>query len=265
LYITADERLTEFLEATMMKPVISLITPTRNRPDLLLRTIKNVQLQSLKNWQMVVVDDGDGMGIQVAQSLKDARVLAVSNAGSGQVDARNYGLELANADFIHLLDDDDRWLDVTHLEKVIAVLSNQKGLLYRAGWLVLEEQLETGWVERERRAFNPVTTVESLRRDNTLLTSGVSYPKSLHQELGGFDRELGNYWDWDWWLRATSKYPLLNLPEPTVLMSWRGSNTSRNPLEPERVRYLQRLCKKHGLGKIPSKNHATVLELAVLV
>lgn len=257
--------LTENLEARVMRPKISLITPTRNRPELLLRTIKNVQLQSLKNWQMIVVDDGDGMGIQVARSLNDARVLAVTNAGSGQVNARNYALELASADLIHLLDDDDRWLDTTHLEKVIAKLSSQKGLLYRGGWLVLEDQLESGWSEHERREFNPVATVESLRRDNTLLTSGVSYPKSLHEEFGKFDRELGNYWDWDWWLRATSKYPLLNLPEPTVLMSWRGSNTSRNPLEPERVEYLQRLSEKHGLGMIPSKNHATVLERPVLV
>lgn len=244
-----------------MHPDISLITPTRNRPELLLRTIKNVQCQSLQNWQMVIVDDGDGKGIQVVQSLHDARVLAVSNSGSGQVDARNQALELATGEFIHLLDDDDRWLDTAHLEKVIAVLSHQTGLLYTNGWLSLEDQLEQAWVEHERRAFDPVTTVESLRRDNTLLTSGVAYPKALHQELGMFDPQMGNYWDWDWWLRATSKYPLLHLPEATVLMSWRGSNTSRNPLEAGRVEFLQRLSAKHGLGVIPSKNHATVLRL----
>ncbi len=256
--------LTRILETHVVKPAISLITPSRNRPELLLRTIKNVQSQSLKNWQLVVVDDGDGTGIQAAQSLNDARVLAVSNSGSGQVDARNHGLDLAKADLIHLLDDDDRWLETTHLEKVIAQLGDQKGLLYRGGWLVFEDQLETGWSEHERLVFDPVTTPESLRRDNTLLTSGVAYPKVLHQELGMFDPQMGNYWDWDWWLRATSKYPLLNLPQPTVLMSWRGSNTSRDPLEPGRVEYLQRLCAKHGLGKIQSKNHATVLELPVL-
>ncbi len=244
-----------------MRPQISLITPTRNRADLLLRTIKNVQGQSLQNWQMVVVDDGDGTGIEAAQSLNDARVLAVENAGSGQVDARNHGLDLAGADLIHLLDDDDRWLDSAHLEKVIAVLSQQKALVYRNGWLLLEEQLEAGWVELERRVFDPVTTVESLRRDNTLLTSGVAYHKALHQELGMFDPQMGNYWDWDWWLRATDKYPLFQLPEPTVLMSWRGSNTSRDPFEPKRVEYLKRLSAKHELGVIPSKNHATVLGL----
>ncbi len=242
-----------------MRPKISLITPTRNRADLLIRTIKNVQLQSLQNWQMIVVDDGDGTGLKAVQSLNDARVLTVSNVGSGQVDARNQALDLASADLIHLLDDDDRWLDTAHLEKVVAGLSNQTGLLYRNGWLVLEDWLETAWVEHERRVFDPVTTVESLRRDNTLLTSGVAYPKALHQELGMFDPQLGNYWDWDWWLRVTSKYPLLHLPEPTVLMSWRGSNTSRDPLEPARVEYLQGLSAKHGLGVIPSKNHATVL------
>jgi glycosyltransferase involved in cell wall biosynthesis len=243
-----------------MKPAISLVTATRNRADLLIRTIKNVQLQSLQNWQMVVVDDGDGTGIKAAKKLNDARVFAVQNPGSGQVDARNHALELAGAEIIHLLDDDDRWIDETHLERVLATLNNQKALLHVGGWLVLEEQRETNWIEFERRDFDPISTAESLRVDNTLLTSGVAYPKVLHQELGMFDTQLGNYWDWDWWLRVTTGHPLLKLPEPTVLMSWRGSNTSHNPFEPERLEYLQKLVVKHGLGSILPKNHALVLE-----
>jgi len=81
-----------------------------------------------------------------------------------------------------------------------------------------------------------------------------------HSQLGIFDPEIGNYWNWDWFRRVTQRYPLIKLEPPSLLMSWRGSNTSRNPFEPKRLEYLRRLRQKHGLGEIPPKNHFTVLE-----
>jgi glycosyltransferase involved in cell wall biosynthesis len=244
----------------MMHPAISLITPTRNRPELLRRTVASVQAQALSDWEMIVVDDGDGAGLEAVRALNDPRVRALPNPGAGQVDARNAAVQEARGEYLHLLDDDDRWLDNHHLERVVAALETHSGLVHRGGWLVLEEPRDDGiWLETRRLAFDPPTTLESLRRDNTLLTSGVAYHRSLHEELGGFDSTLGNYWDWDWFLRASAAHGLLHLPEPTVLMSWRGSNTSRDPHEPQRVSFLERLSQKHDLGAIPSKNHFTVL------
>jgi len=34
---------------------------------------------------------------------------------------------------------------------------------------------------------------------------------------------------WDWFLRASQAYPLLALRPPAVLVSWHGTNTSRDP------------------------------------
>jgi glycosyltransferase involved in cell wall biosynthesis len=240
-------------------PAISLVTPTRGRGALLRRSLQALQLQTLQDWEIIVVDDGDGSGLAVAASLGDARIRAVPNPGRGQVDARNAALELAQADAIQLLDDDDRWCDPQHLERVVDLLECEDVVVYRGGWLVLEDEVDGVFDERERRAFQPATTRESLRRDNTLLTSGVAYRRSLHDTLGGFDPDLGNYWDWDWFLRISAQRPLLEITPPAVLMSWRGSNTSRNPFDPARVAYLERLAAKHGLGTLESKNHATVL------
>ena len=92
--------------------------------------------------------------------------------------------------------------------------------------------------------------------------------------LGRFDTRMGNYWDWDWFLRASESVALLEIPEPAVLMSWRGSglsgtglqeNTSANPFKLERLRFLERLIAKHGLSGVTPKNHATVLESESLV
>ena len=240
-------------------PAISLITPTRGRAGLLRRTLESLRVQTLSDWEIIVVDDGDGTGLAMAASLEDTRIRAVPNPGNGQVEARNAGLGLARADLVHLLDDDDRWCDPQHLERVAAVLERDDVLVHRSGWLVLEVELDGAIFERERRSFQPLTTPESLRRDNTLLTSGVAYRRALHSELGGFDPELGNYWDWDWFLRVTRHRALHEITPPAVLMSWRGSNTSRDPLEAGRVAYLERLAAKHGLGTLESKNHFTVL------
>ncbi len=245
-----------------MQPKISLITPTRNRVDLLLRTINNVQQQTLQDWEMLVIDDGDGSGLEAVQNLTDSRVKAYPNAGTGQVDARNTAVQLAQAEVLHLLDDDDRWLDGQHFEKVLARLGTQPALLHRTGWLVLEAAQNGVWLEQQRLDFQPVTTALSLRSDNTVLTSGVAYHKELHNQLGLFDTELGNYWDWDWFLRVTQHHPLIQLEPPTVLMSWRGNNTSKDPFEPQKMDYLERLCQKHQLGQIPPKNHFTVISPA---
>jgi glycosyltransferase involved in cell wall biosynthesis len=242
-----------------MLPKISLITPTKNRVELLLRTIKNVQQQTLQNWEMLVIDDGDGSGREAVQNLNDPRVKAFTNSGSGQVDARNTALQEAQAEVLHLLDDDDRWLDPEHFEQVIAKLGTEPALLHRAGWLVLEQPQNGVWLEQQRLEFSPSTTPLSLRQDNTILTSGVAYRKELHDQLGIFDRDLGNYWDWDWFLRVTMQYPLIQLEPPTVLMSWRGNNTSKDPFDTQKIMFLERLSKKHQLGEIPPKNHFTVI------
>ena len=214
---------------------------------------------------MIVVDDGDGSGANAAKQLNDPRVCAIQNPGTGQVDARNAGVSQAHGEVIHLLDDDDRWTDAQHLERVLELLRGTVGLVYRAGWLSMEEERNGVWVETQRLAFDPPTSAVSLRADNTLLTSGVAYPRALHETLGRFDRDLENYWDWDWFLRVSARYPLLPLEPPGVLMSWRGdggaANTSRDPFEPRRVALLDALSQKHKLGTIPPKNHRTVLEV----
>lgn len=247
------------IAAVSNTPAISLITPTRGRAALLRRTLESLQVQTLRDWEIIVVDDGDGTGLTVAASVGDARIRAVPNPGHGQVDARNAGLSLARADLIHLLDDDDRWCDPQHLAAVVDVLEREDVLVHRSGWLVLEAESDGAMIERERRSFQPITTRESLRRDNTLLTSGVAYRRALHSELGDFDPQVGNYWDWDWFLRVTQQRALHAITPPAVLMSWRGSNTSHDPFQAERVTYLERLTTKHGLGRLESKNHYTVL------
>lgn len=239
--------------------VISVLIPTFNRPQLLLRALRSLQAQLYPDWEALVVDDGDGSGLEAARGLGDSRIRALPNAGKGQVQARNTALQAASGETIALLDDDDWWEDRTHLYRVLRVLRAVSALVYRGGYLVQERD----GLELERLPFDLSATPESLRHNNTILATGIAYPKAFHDELGLFDPEMSDYWDWDWYLRVSGAgHPLIQLPGRGVVVSMHGANMSYSARQEERQRYLERLSAKHKLSGVKLKDHRIIANWA---
>ena len=88
---------------------ISVIIPTFNRIGLLQRAIDSVLSQSLKPYEIIVVDDGstDGTGDIIKQKYKSIKIIQQKNSGVSA--ARNNGIKHAKGDWIALLDSDDEW------------------------------------------------------------------------------------------------------------------------------------------------------------
>ncbi len=236
-------------------PMISVLIPTRSRPDSLRQALASLLRQTFTRFEAVVVDDGEGEGMEVVAGLADPRLRALPNPGRGQVEARNTGLAQASGQIIALLDDDDWWLDPTHLHRVVRALKAQAGLVYRGGYLVLERD----GLELERIPFDFSASPQSLQSDNHLLASGTAYPRFLHDQLGPFDPEMADYWDWDWYLRVVGAgYPLIQLPGRGVAVSMHGGNMSYAARLEERQKNLDRLSSKHGLGQLKLKDHRII-------
>lgn len=236
--------------------MVNILMATFRRPRLLLRALRSLQMQTYSDWVALVCDDGEGEGIEAAHSLNDPRIQAFANQGKGQVDARNTALQHTTGDVVALLDDDDWWEDPSHLHLVLRALRPGPALVYRTGWLVTERD----GLELSRQAFEQTATQQSLRENNTLLASSVAYPKTFHDEFGLFDHQIADYWDWDWWLRVTAKYPLVRVPGPGVAISMHGGNVSYGVRREERQAALNRLCVKHGLVGIELKDHRAFVE-----
>ena len=94
-----------------MNPKISVILPVHNRADVLSRAVESVIDQELKDFELIVIDDGSTDGsADVAESFADPRIRVVrldKNRG-GNV-ARNEGIRAASAPLIAFLDSDDRY------------------------------------------------------------------------------------------------------------------------------------------------------------
>jgi len=221
---------------------LTVIIPTCRRIGLLERALRSVLAQSWQDWDAIVVDDGDGEGIDAALALGDPRIDAIANAGSGQVDARSTALTRARGDVVCWLDDDDWWHDRGHLALLAAAAGRDaRSFFFRGGWIVHEP-------EGRHEVFDHDATSGSLRTNNTILTSSLAYPRAVHDELGPLDRELGSYGDWDLILRMTDAgYTPRKLPGLSVCYSVHGGNVSAAVAAPARLNGFERLVAKHGL------------------
>jgi hypothetical protein len=102
---------TAFVEATAagLDTLVSVVLPTRDRPDLLVRAIDSVLGQSHHHWELLVVDDGDDRErvARLVDGLADPRVRYVESERRGSAAARNAGLAAATGSLVAYLDDDN--------------------------------------------------------------------------------------------------------------------------------------------------------------
>lgn len=101
-----------------MNKLISVIIPVYNVKNYLEKCVKSVVLQSYKNLEIILVNDGstDGSGRLCDEIAKnDSRIVVLHKKNGGLSDARNYGIERANGTYISFVDSDD-WIAPTMIE-----------------------------------------------------------------------------------------------------------------------------------------------------
>ncbi|MCM1426009.1 MAG: glycosyltransferase [Eubacterium sp.] len=107
-----------------MKPVLSVIIPVYNRDRFLERCVKSVEASTLKNIEIILIDDGsvDNSGVlcdKLAQ--EDSRILVIHQQNAGVSAARNRGLERAQGKYFAFVDSDD-YIEPDMYEKMIAAM-----------------------------------------------------------------------------------------------------------------------------------------------
>lgn len=92
-----------------LRPEVSIILPTYNRADTLMRAIGSVLNQTFGDWELIVVDDGSTDATPQLDFTIDPRIRLIRQKNQGVAAARNTGLASAKGHFIAFLDSDDEW------------------------------------------------------------------------------------------------------------------------------------------------------------
>lgn len=103
-----------------MNPKISVIIPVYNEEKYLSDCLDSIINQSLKDIEIICVDDGStdrSAAILNRYKNNDFRVIVLAQCNQGAGVARNYGLSVAKGEYVAFLDSDDKF-DETMLEKM---------------------------------------------------------------------------------------------------------------------------------------------------
>ena len=97
----------------MNEPLVSIITPVYNAERFLSDTIKSVQNQTYKNWEILLIDDcSKDNSAQIIKEFQkyDNRIKYIKlKKKSGASVSRNEGIRNAKGRFIAFVDSDDIW------------------------------------------------------------------------------------------------------------------------------------------------------------
>jgi glycosyltransferase involved in cell wall biosynthesis len=101
------------------RPEVSVIVPAYNMQDFIARCLDSIMAQSLREFEVIVVDDGslDDTGRQVRR-YGDARIILLQKENGGPSSAKNHGLSRASGEFVLFLDADD-WIEPEYLQDMV--------------------------------------------------------------------------------------------------------------------------------------------------
>ncbi|OAI44845.1 hypothetical protein AYO42_00590 [Rhizomicrobium sp. SCGC AG-212-E05] len=189
-----------------MTPVVSIITPTKDRRELLRLTMDSVSAQGCGAWEHVIVDDGstDGTIEEVTRrAVADPRVRLIRRQSekSGANVCRNLGLAAAMGEFVIFLDSDDL-LRAGCLENRTTLMRRNPDLafaVYPAG--VFMETLGD-----LTRLFHPMgpgdDLVRFLSHECVWEITGPIWRRDYLQRIGGFNETVRSMQDMELHVRA---------------------------------------------------------------
>lgn len=114
------------------RPLITIITNTKNRCGLISRCIESIQKQTYKNYEHIIADGGDDDTERVVNSYNDPHIRYIKVPTGGPIAQTKKAFEISSGDYVTFLDDDDEYLP-EKLEKqlnLILSLSEEYGFIY---------------------------------------------------------------------------------------------------------------------------------------
>lgn len=204
--------------------LVSVVIPCYNLGQYLEEAIKSVEIQTYKNIEITIVDDGstDKNTIELLKKIKsDKHINVIFQKNMGPSGARNTGINIARGDYILCLDSDDI-LSPEYIEKVMQIFERDSN--HEIGFV-------TTWIQEfglrdniwETEKYNP----GKLLVQNIVASSSI-FKKEAWEMVGGYKVAMkGGYEDWEFWISVVEYgYKWALLPETLFLYRIREKSVS---------------------------------------
>lgn len=210
-------------EKLSYQPKFSIVVPVYNTDEIwLIKCIESVLTQTYKNWELCISDDASTKShvkkILQKYANQDVRIKPVFRETNGHISlASNSALEVANGEFVVLLDHDDELPSCALFEVAVALNENRNlKVIYS----------DEDKIDLEGRRFDPYFksdwNYELFLSQNCISHLGV-FSRDLVQSVGGFRKGYEGSQDYDLALRCIEKVDSSEIGHiAKVLYHWRA-------------------------------------------
>lgn len=185
-------------------PLVSIITPAYNAEAYIADTIRSVQNQEFKNWEMLIVDDGstDGTAHVVNQfAVEDSRIRFFYQENGRQGKARNHAITQSKGEYLAFLDADDLW-EMEKLKLQLQTIEAQKADLVYSSGISFQNDIVTV-IEVRTGIQNDGILWRDLLNGFSIPVLSVLVRKLVVTQAGGFSENprVQNAEDYELWLK----------------------------------------------------------------
>ncbi len=174
---------------------LAVVIPTRERPEILQRTLDRLAHSSVRGFCTVVVVDGTDQAVPEVPA--DVEVMQVEHGGPGQ--ARNAGVAATEAPLVLFLGDDmipSGALVASHLDRHNKQGGPDVAVLGRVEWHPEVRRTPLlNWIDDSRMQFDFAGINGDDAGWGRFYSCNVSLPRGLFDRAGGFDPEFTYYYE----------------------------------------------------------------------
>lgn len=227
---------------------ISVIIPTFNRKHTLQRAIDSVLAQTIKPYEIIIVDDGSKDGTKEWLLQNYPSVQYIHQPNNGVSSARNKGIQISQGSWIALLDSDDEWMPEKLEYQSRFLEMNRDSSFCHTNEIWIRNGVRVNQMKKHKKyggdIFKHCLDICRISPSSSIIK------KDVFEEVGAFDESLTVCEDYDLWLRVTAKFNILFLDEP-LIKKYGGhlDQLSRVPegIEQYRIRSLEKILSMGSL------------------
>lgn len=193
---------------------VSVLMPVFNAEKYLRKAIDSIVLQTEKNWELILVDDGSvDNSFDIVSSYQDKRIKYFKKEHSGVVDTLNFGLSKCSGKYVARMDSDD----ISYPER----LEKQKVFMEENNLI-----LSGTFAEKIDCLDNNIGSIEYLPTEdkkiklfslihNPFIHPSVIFDRDIIVRSGGY-KNFKHIEDYELWTRIIYKNKVANLPEKLI-------------------------------------------------
>jgi teichuronic acid biosynthesis glycosyltransferase TuaG len=246
-------------------PLVSVIVPNYNNGLWIHDCLNSILEQTYKNLEIIVADDcstDDSPYIlrEYEKNYPNIVRCIYHNKNSGVSYNRHSAILLSKGEYITTLDADDYYTEKTKLEKEMELTlyykrKYNKDIISYSN-IVIERTDKTKIVQGNDKNILEGYILNQILSRNCMIPRDFIFSKSSYFNVGGYNKKLPIYEDWDLKIRIAATYEFYYTGITGTAYRQHGNGLSKTKA-PRHIKYLKKVF-KNNIGLVPKARRPEV-------